>query len=192
MIYINSHNPLEIELIILYINGTFAGVLVAPQRLNTKNLSSKHPNIIFFYYWLVGFTDADGGFTIEKSGNKKYSWVYHLDQRKYNERILYYIKNILGVGSITYSSNMAKFRIRDRKNLRDIVLPIFNQYPLLTSKMYRYNLWLEGFNIWGSDLPLEIKINKIEEIRNHMSYIPSNYLSPIWLNKDLTSLEQIK
>ena len=61
-------------------NGSFAGVLKkdfnAPQRLNTKNLSHLHSNIFNFSIWLVGLTDADGDFTIEKAGEKKYSWAY--------------------------------------------------------------------------------------------------------------------
>jgi hypothetical protein len=135
--YISSLNTLlynyesDIELINLYINGLFAGVLkkdfYAPQRLNTENLSSKHLNKFSFCIWLIGFTDADGGFTIEKSGKNKYSWVYYLDQHKYNERILYYIKSILNCGHITKYKNLIKYRIRDKNNIKDIILPLFNQ-----------------------------------------------------------------
>ena len=194
--YINSPNENFIELINLYMNGLFAGVLkkdfYAPQRLNTENLSSKHSNIFNFCVWLIGFTDADGGFTIEKSGKNKYSWVYYLDQHKYNERILYYIKKILNIGNINIYDNMVKYRIRDRKNLKEIIIPIFNQQPLLTSKMYKYNLWVESLNIWESNLSLEEKIKIIEDIRIKIKFIPKNYKSPIWLNKDLTNINIIK
>jgi len=48
-------------------SGLFAGVtsksFVAPQRLNAKGLSKKHSNLFDFCVWLVGFTDADGGFS---------------------------------------------------------------------------------------------------------------------------------
>jgi hypothetical protein len=112
-------------------NGLFAGVLKkdfnAPQRLNTENLSSKHSNKFNFCVWLIGFTDANGGFTIEKSGINKYSWVYYLDQHKYNERILYYIKNILNTGNIIKYPKMVKYRIKNTKNLKEIIIPIFNQ-----------------------------------------------------------------
>jgi hypothetical protein len=57
--------------------------------------------------------------------------------------------------------------------------------------MYKYNLWLKGLNIWESNLPLEEKIKMIEEIRKKILLIPSDYKSPIWLNKDLTNLSNI-
>lgn len=177
-------------------NGLFAGVLKkdfnAPQRLNTENLSSKHSNKFNFCVWLIGFTDADGGFTIEKSGQNKYSWVYYLDQNIYNKRILIYIKKALNTGNINIHQNMVKYRVRDKKNLKEIIIPIFNQQPLLTSKIYKYNLWKEGLNIWESNIPLEEKIIKIEEIRIKIKFIPKDYKSLIWLNKDLTNINIIK
>jgi hypothetical protein len=115
----------------LSIYGSFAGVLKidfnAPQRLNTKNLSNKHSNIFSFCLWLIGITDAEGGFTIEKSGPNKYSWVYFIDQHKYNERMLYYIKRNLNIGHITKYKSMTKYRIRDRNNIKLILIPIFDQ-----------------------------------------------------------------
>jgi hypothetical protein len=176
-------------------NGLFAGVskkdFDAPQRLNTGNLSSKHSNLFDFSTWLIGFTDADGGFSIEKSGKNKYVWVYFLDQNKYNERILYYIKNILGVGNINKYENMVKYRIRDKKHLKEIIIPIFNQLPLLTSKIYKYNLWLKGLYLWESTLSIEEKIIEIEKIRNEIKNIPKDFKSPIWLNKDFTNINII-
>jgi hypothetical protein len=54
--------------------------------------------------------------------------------------------------------------------------------------MYKYNLWVEGLNIWESNIPLEEKIKKIEEIKIKIKLIPKDYKSPIWLNKDLTNI----
>lgn len=193
---ITSHNQEEIELIMLSIHGLFAGVLKkdfnAPQRLNTKNLSNKHSNLFSFCIWLIGITDAIGDFTIEKSGPNKYSWVFFIDQHKYNERMLYYIKNNLNIGQINKYKNMVKQRIRDRNNIKDIIIPIFDQQPLLTSKYYKYNLWKEGLNIWESNISLNDKINKIENIRKEIKIIPKDQKSPIWLNKDLTDINIIK
>ena len=194
--YINSHNSDEIKLINFYMNGLFAGVakfnFAAPQRLNTENLSSKHSNKFNFCVWLIGFTDAHGGFTIEKSGKNKYSWVYYQDQNIYNKRILIYIKKVLNTGNINIHLNMVKYRVKDKKNLKEIIIPIFNQQPLLTSKLYKYNLWKEGLNIWESNIPIEEKIKKIEEIRIKIKLIPKDYKSLIWLNKDLTNINVIK
>ena len=87
---------------------------------------------------------------------------------------------------------MTKYRIRDRNQIKDIILPIFDQLPLLTSKFYKYSLWKNGLEIWESEISLNEKIEKIEKIRKEIKMIPINYKSPIWLNKDLTDIKIIK
>lgn len=171
--------------IISLTGGSFAGVK-APQRLNAESL--RHGNMSKFIVWLVGLTDADGGFTIEKSGEGKYVWVYFLDQNKYNEMILVYVKKILKIGNISDSGGgMRKYRIRDRKKLKEVIVPIFNGYPLLTSKRYRYELWLKGMEIMESSKGKEEKIREIKRIREKMKEIPKKYVSKDWesrLKKD--------
>ena len=52
-----------------------------------------------FYQWLVGFTDADGSFSIIRKV-QKWSLTFKLGQSTYNLRLLHFIKKQLGVGSI--------------------------------------------------------------------------------------------
>lgn len=52
-----------------------------------------------FSQWLVGFTDGDGTFSIQRQ-NKTWSLIFKLSQSTYNLRLLHYVKNQLGVGSI--------------------------------------------------------------------------------------------
>lgn len=63
-----------------------------------------------------------------------------MSQNTYNLRALYYIKRQLGVGSVSVESNkdMGSFRIRDRKQLANVIFPIFDKYPLLTTKYFNY------------------------------------------------------
>jgi hypothetical protein len=175
-IYVND------GVIMFLTSGLFAGVtkesFVAPQRLNAKGLSKKHPNFYEFCVWLIGFTDADGGFSIEKSDRNKFVWIYYLDQHIYNEIILIYIKTVLFVGSINNSDKtMRKFIIRDRSIHKEIIIPIFNQLPLLTSKMYKFQLWYKALLIWESKIPKEIRIKKVLEIKAQMESIPNGYKS---------------
>ena len=52
-----------------------------------------------------------------------------------------YIKKVLRVGKIEKSEEiMRKLRLRDKKLLKEVIIPIFNQLPLLTSKKYKYDL----------------------------------------------------
>lgn len=82
---------------------------------------------------------------------------------------MYYIKQQLGVGSVSVESNfrgpkapgnsaggaphprqnrdMGSFRIRDRKQLANIIFPIFDQYPLLTTKYFNYAKFKSAYAI---------------------------------------------
>uniref|UniRef100_UPI00200095AD hypothetical protein n=1 Tax=Exserohilum turcicum TaxID=93612 RepID=UPI00200095AD len=131
-----------------------------------------------FKLWLVGFTDGDGCFSIVKSGGT-FRLQYSLSQSQYNLRLLYYVKKKLGYGSVSKSSkqNWGNFRITDRKVLNEIIFPIFDKYPLLTSKHYNYLKFKEAYNILeNKELTTEIKNNMIENLRS--KEIPVNYISP--------------
>jgi hypothetical protein len=73
-----------------------------------------------------------------------------LDKKKkgqgvYNARLLFYIKRVIGYGSITKSGiGQLKFRVRDSKVLKEVIIPIFDSYGLHTSKCYDYELWKEA------------------------------------------------
>jgi hypothetical protein len=97
------------------------------QRLHVRNLH--------FAQWLVGFTDGDGCFCIEKS-REKYNLSFSISQSIYNIRILAFIKKHVGVGSISISKNQAVYRVRNAKHLNEVVLPIFEKYQLQTSKYF--------------------------------------------------------
>ena len=61
--------------------------------------------------------------------------------------MLYYIKKQLGVGSVTKDNTKGQFFIRDRKKLERVIFPIFDKYPLLTSKQFNYLRLKEAFFI---------------------------------------------
>lgn len=71
------------------------------------------------------------------------------------------------------------FRIRDRKTIGSVVIPIFDKYPLLTSKYYKYQNFKKAYeilinpnfsNIEKDSFLLELKSQKV----------PINYISPAW------------
>ena len=151
-------------------NSTFSH-----QRLNVMQ-----PNDEWFFNWLVGMTDGDGSFSILRQGDK-WNLTFKISQNTYNLRVLYYIKKQLGVGSVTVESktSMASFRIRDRKTLGSVIIPIFDKYPLLTSKYFNYAKFKEAYFILENP-----EINKLE--RNRLlekitsSRPAESYISPAW------------
>jgi len=130
-----------------------------------------------FIEWFVGFTDGDGSFSICKCG-KYYKLQFSLSQSYYNMRILYYVKSKLGYGSVTKyeKSKMANFRISDSKVLA--IFPIFDQYPLLTSKYFYYLRFKQAYQILeDSSLTTEQKNNTIELLLKQP--LPVDYISPV-------------
>jgi hypothetical protein len=98
--------------------------------------------------WIVGFTDGDGCFNITKvcKTNDKssvcYQFTFKISQSVYNYRALYKIKKQIGYGSIIKDGEtMYQYRIRDTKVLKEVIVPIFENYPLHTVKHKSYTLW---------------------------------------------------
>lgn len=140
-------------------------------QYSTKNILHQRLNVEHFLFneWLVGFTDGDGTFIITKGKNGSYQFTFKITQSVYNYRALYFIKKQLGYGSITKDGkNLIQYRIRDTKILKEVIIPIFDNYLLHTSKYYSYNLWKEAL------LNPEIRdLNK-----SKFKCMPKDYKSP--------------
>jgi hypothetical protein len=140
------------------------------------NLSSDE----FFKQWLVGMTDADGLFVIYSSvSSLKSNLTFKISQNKYNLRVLYYIKKNLNCGSVTVekNTNNAFFTIRDCKTLKNVILPIFDKYPLLTKKAFNYEKFKQAVLILdNSKLTKKEQIVQLERLKNQ-NICSVNYLS---------------
>lgn len=146
------------------------------QRLNEEYLHKHDKN--WFKQWLVGVTDGDGTFTIARQNNK-WSLIFKIAQSRYNLRLLYYIKKELGCGSVTKDGTKGQFFIRDRKKLEKVIFPIFDSYPLLTSKMYNYDKLKKAYYILeDQNLTKEEKDKALFLLKK--SVLPENYIAPCW------------
>jgi hypothetical protein len=171
---------------------------ITPQRLNmehslldlycqisfiNKRFFSSNLSKSWVYPWIVGVTDGDGTFSIHYQNNK-WSLNFSIAQSCYNLRLLYFIKNYLNLGSISIdNNNMAKFRIRDRKILLNYIIPIFDSYPLLTTKYFNYDKFKQVlFILENSNLTKSEKDQLIFNIIK--SKPPIDYISPVWLNNN--------
>src|ERR1700709_830647 len=125
-------------------------------------------------------TDGDGSFSILRQ-NDKWTLTFKISQNTYNLRALYYIKKQLGVGSVLVESNrdLSHFRIRDRKVLANTIFPIFDQYPLLTTKYFHYDKFKQAYFILeASNLT---KMEKNDLLENLVLTKPTeSYISPAW------------
>lgn len=72
-----------------------------------------------------------------------------------------------------------KKRKRDRKKLERVIFPIFDKYPLLTSKQFNYLRFKQAFFILeNASLTKDEKDQKLFALKNQS--IPENYISPAW------------
>lgn len=133
----------------------------------------------FFEEWLVGVTDGDGTFHFSKNKNNKWGLYFKIAQSTYNLRLLYYIKKMLGVGQVSVSGDMAEFRIRDLNSILLHIIPLFDKYPLLTSKYYNYDLFKQAAMILkNSSFSNEKKDDLLTELKSKL--ISKDYFSPAW------------
>lgn len=143
-------------------------------------------NKIWFDQWLVGITDAEGtfGFYYQRGS---WSLVYKIALSRYNLRALFYIKKQLGAGSVTKDNNKAQFFIRDRQKLAEVIFPIFDTYPLLTSKYFNYLKLKEAFSILNDvSLAKLEKDKKLFDLKNNslpLCYVPSAWNNPKFIPK---------
>ena len=101
-----------------------------------------------FIEWFLGFVEAErkGSFTISKQPNRiTYSYTLNVAQSNYNLMCFNHIKDTLGVGRIIPNGpNVSRYVIQDKGTLKNYIIPIFERYPLLTSKYYNYDLFLRA------------------------------------------------
>lgn len=127
--------------------------------------------------------DGDGTFHISYQ-NGKWGLSFKLAQSRYNLRVLNYIVSKLGVGKVTKDGTKAQILIRDRKLIGSIIIPIFDKYPLLTTKHFHYLLFRQAYFILiNNNLSKEVKNEQLIVIKN--SKVSDNYISPAWNNVTL-------
>lgn len=171
--------------------GDYSTNLNFSQRLESGN---------FIYPYLVGLFEGDGWFSVSKKG-KYIMYEFGIEVSIRDIQLIYKIKKILGVGTV-YIRNKSKesenldiksslssknirntviFRIRNKSDLKNIILPIFAEYPMFTNKQYDYLRFKSALlsNIIYSNelLPYirpNISSNNIESILNALYF-------PAWL-----------
>nr|YP_009123594.1 LAGLIDADG endonuclease [Dunaliella viridis]AJN90455.1 LAGLIDADG endonuclease [Dunaliella viridis] len=102
-----------------------------------------------FIQWLVGFTDGDGGFSFG-SYNGVFTFDFKIGQSTYNKQVLSLIKEALGYDSITTADakgDLLQYRIREHSVLINLIIPIFDSYPLFSTWAYAYNLFKEALRL---------------------------------------------
>lgn len=148
------------------------------QRLNARNLyvfKNKINSINDFSAYFVGLIEGDGWFSVSKKG-KYVMYECGIEMNIRDVQLIYKIKKVLNVGVISFKKNLTSekvvYRIRNKQHLIDIILPIFDTYPMLSNKQYDYlrfrKLLIKKIRYYkdiDQDYIRELKpINNIEQI----------------------------
>ena len=103
-----------------------------------------------FLQWFVGFTDAEGNFSINPVLSKdrltisKVGFMFKIALHKDDEKVLRYISAKLGVGGVRLYKNECIFSVTDKKGILSLI-SIFDKYNLNTSKYLDYLDFKEAF-----------------------------------------------
>ena len=147
----------------------------ASQRLHAEDL---------VYAYLVGLFEGDGFFSITKKG-KYLTYELGIELSIKDVQLIYKIKNLLGVGVISFrkkkESHMVSLRIINKDHLIKFIMPIFDKYPMFSNKQYDYlrfkDALLAGI-IYSENLPEYFRDSKPI---NSKKSITSAYYFPAWL-----------
>ena len=146
-----------------------------------------------FEEWLVGFVDGDGTFNVYINPQEtKINFTFKIGQSLYNIKLLYLIKSKLGVGDINLKegSNSAAYRIRNKELILKKIIPLFDKYPLLSSKRFNYLKFKECLIIsFREDITQSKKIELIKNV--YTKNIPNNFVSDAWGSLNIENINSV-
>lgn len=137
----------------------------ASQRLHAGDLT---------YAYLVGLFEGEGFFSITKKG-KYLTYEMGIELSIRDVKLIHKIKKLLGVGVLSFIKinkiEKVSLKIRDKNHLKNIIIPLFDKYPMFSNKQCDYlrfrNALVSGI-IYSNDLPSisNKSLNSLESIIN--------------------------
>lgn len=142
-------------------------------------------------YWVTGFSDAEGCFTVimnqrEKDSDKwRVSVSFEINLHTKDIHILYLIQQFFATGSVINRKDrsISVYRVTNVQNICKYILPHFDKYNLITQKYSDYILWKEVVLLMLKKEHL--KKEGFKQILNNYSSInrgPSKLISKTFLN----------
>jgi hypothetical protein len=120
------------------------------QQFQASRLNATHSTQINltrrdFLYWLIGFTEGDGSFIVNKTGYLEFK----ITQSSVDCQILFYIKKNLGFGSVSVqdkNNGTHQFRVREKLAL-EAIINIFNGNIATEKTLLRFTEFVHGYNL---------------------------------------------
>lgn len=107
-------------------------------------------------WWIVGFTDGEGCFSISIFKNKTSQFLWQimpefvLTQGESSLSSLQLVKNYFQVGHLyvnkrydNHREHLYRYCVRNRNDLTTVIIPFFQKYPLKTAKQRDFELFCQ-------------------------------------------------
>lgn len=137
---------------------------VSESKLDGSSCVSSNDEQFKLDPWFVtGFVDAEGSFSITVIKDPRYKAgfrveaLFSISLHKKDVRVLELIQAFFGgAGKINFETkrDVVSYLIRSKKQLGDILLPHFDQFPLITQKLGDYILFKKAFELISKDAHL--------------------------------------
>jgi hypothetical protein len=144
-----------------------------------------------FNQWLTGFTDGEGNFSIKINSSNTIQFYFGIKLHIDDIGVLEYIKNRLNCGLIAVEKNTAKYYLTRINDINDILIPLFEKFPLNGVKYLDYLSFKEGVSIkLNSSLSKDEQFKRISSLKNGMNTRRVNFemgeshtirITPYWL-----------
>jgi len=143
-----------------------------PVKISSKNVDHGVPKLSHvpscFLQWFVGFVDGEGNFLISPSsprGEKahiifRFRIRLHIDDKP----TLDYIKTVLEVGVVKIERDSCIYIVSSISDLIDIIIPVFKEYPLLSTKTLDFNDFYSAILIKLNHLGTSLSKSSYDEI----------------------------
>ena len=128
-------------------------IKIPSKQLNNRTFSTLNLQPLLNQWFITGFADAEGCFTIKIQPNAKLKtkWrvrpVFSITLHLKDMSLLKAIQNTLGVGKITKCGKTAVIYAVDSVKEIPVILNHFDKYPLITHKLSDYLIFKQCFEI---------------------------------------------
>jgi len=144
-----------------------------------------------FNQWFTGFTYGEGCFYVGVNKNKNVRFSFSIHLHIHDLKALETIKSRLNCGQIHIGEKAANFYITSTKDISNIIIPLFEQFPLNGTKYLDYLAFKQAVSLnLDTSLSKETRIELISQLCSSMNTqrsdfsMPSHHtirITPYWL-----------
>jgi len=173
-----------------------------PEILSNQNNDSvtltKRPKLNKLDPWFMsGFVDAEGYFSIELSKDSKAKFkytpklIFGINLHVKDLPILLSFKDTWGVGTVSTKGKVTRYTVKTFKDLA-VIVNHFKQYPLVSSKYIVFQYWLQAYNIMATKEHFNyLGMTKLATLKNLTNYGLSDSLKQAFPDLNISLIDTI-